>query len=134
MSEAFFARQLSLENYEAANFAGLAETFFRQNKTEKALQILRLAIAASDEETSENALREIASIDEIKARAADTAKAENSGSVNFNKTFAINFAAETAVKFGQKNVRHRTSPRTFTTCARRRRKQNETCRNFDFRK
>ena len=44
LSEAFFARQIALENYDAANFSGLAETFFRQNKTEKALQLLRLAV------------------------------------------------------------------------------------------
>ncbi|CAN5839876.1 hypothetical protein BH20ACI4_BH20ACI4_21410 [soil metagenome] len=105
LSEAFFARQIALENYDAANFSGLAETFFRQNESDKALQILRLTIAASDDATRENALREIALIDEIKQRAAEAAKIEKSGSsVNFNKTFALNLAAETAVKFGQKNT------------------------------
>ncbi len=37
LSEAFFARQIALENYDAANFFGLAETFFRQNKPEKSV-------------------------------------------------------------------------------------------------
>ena len=105
LSEAFFARQIALENYSAANFSGLAETFFRLNKTEKALQILRLAIASRGEPEKENALREIAAIDEIKSRAPDLAKVENTGNVvNFDQMLMLDLAAETVLKFGRKNA------------------------------
>lgn len=105
LSRAFFARQIALENYDAANFTGFAETFFSRNETEKAVMILRLAIESGDDATRENALREIASFEEIKTRAADAAKIENTANdVSFDQTKILDLAAETALRFGQKKT------------------------------
>lgn len=41
LSESYFARSLSLGRFEAANFTGLARTFFQKGETEKAFNLLQ---------------------------------------------------------------------------------------------
>jgi tetratricopeptide (TPR) repeat protein len=101
-AEAFFARMIALEEFDAANFTGLARAFFQTGKTEKALQILRLMIDASEASTRETALAEITSLDAVKMRSADAAKmSETKSNAAFAQTETLKLAAEIASEFGQ---------------------------------
>ena len=101
LAEAFFARNLALGQFDAANFAGLSRIFFQKGAPEKAVRLLQLMIEASDAEKKEMALAEIAALDVIKMRAADAAKVANSETVNLNSSNPLILAAEIAAEFHQ---------------------------------
>jgi tetratricopeptide (TPR) repeat protein len=102
LSEAFFARMLALEQFDAANFGGLARAFFGKGETEKALRVLQLLIDAGDAQKRETALAEITSLDAVKARIADAAKMPETKSSGFIvQTDALRLAAEIAAGFRQ---------------------------------
>jgi tetratricopeptide (TPR) repeat protein len=99
-SEAFFARMLALEQFDAANFAGLARAYFLEGETEKALRIVRLMIDAADESKRETALAEITSTDAVKARAADAAKLSGTSTARaLTPPEALRLAAEISAEF-----------------------------------
>ncbi len=117
LSESFFARMLALEQFEAANFVGLARAFFQKGEIEKAVRVLQLMIEAGDEAKKETALAEIASLEAVKARTADAAKlsqTETVDSVN-QQAEALKLAAEIAVEFGQRDAAIRFRRRLLET-------------------
>lgn len=102
ISEAFFARNLSLGRFEAANFVGLAQTAFEKGEPEKALRILRTMIDTGDASKRETALAAIAAFEEVAAQAADAAKISGFDTAKFvSQTDALQFAAEIAFEFGK---------------------------------
>ncbi len=82
LSEAFFARMLALEQFDATNFIGLSRVFFQKGETEKGLQILRLMVEASDESRRETALVEIASLESVKSQIAKITEIEENINLN----------------------------------------------------
>lgn len=74
ISESFFARNLALGQFDAANFVGLARTLFQTGDAEKAQRVLQLMIDAGNDAKKETAFGEIASLDVVKRRGADAAK------------------------------------------------------------
>ncbi|MDQ3801658.1 MAG: hypothetical protein M3384_19720, partial [Acidobacteriota bacterium] len=101
ISEAFFARNLALGQFDAASFAGLSRTFFQTGEPEKAVRLLQLMIDVSDAEKKETALAEIAALDAIKMRGADAAKLSNNETFNSNQSDSLRLAAEIAAEFRQ---------------------------------
>jgi hypothetical protein len=101
ISEAFFARNLALGQFNAANFEGFARIFFQKGETEKAVRILQLMIDAGDAAKKETALAEISAHDIVKMRSADAAKLANDETVNLNRLSSIILAAEIAAEFRQ---------------------------------
>lgn len=102
LSESFFARMLALEQFDKANFVGLARAFFRKGEAEKAMRVLQSMIDAGDDAKKETALAEIASLEAVKARTADAAElTETETTVSINQAEALKFAAEIAAEFGQ---------------------------------
>lgn len=103
LSENYFARMLALGQYDQENFSGLARAFFQKGETEKALNILRLMIETSNEETRQKAYAEIAVINEVKENSAAAEKFTAQEERNFNPENALRIAAENALEFGQKD-------------------------------
>jgi cellulose synthase operon protein C len=102
LSESFFARLLALEQFDAANFGGLARAFFQKGETETALRILRLMIDAASEARAEAALAETTALEIVKAKTPDAAKAPSGEASNVsNQSDALALAAEIAAEFGQ---------------------------------
>jgi tetratricopeptide (TPR) repeat protein len=102
LSEAFFARMLALEQFDAANFLGLVRAFFQKGETQKALRILQLLIDAGDENKREMALAEITSLDIVKAQMADATKLpETKSNFTIVQTEALKLAAEISAQFEQ---------------------------------
>ena len=102
ISESFFARMLALEQFDAANFAGLARAFFQKGETALARRILQLMIDAGSEARAETALAETTALDVVKAKAPDTVKAPvNETSNVINRADALALAAEIAAEFRQ---------------------------------
>jgi tetratricopeptide (TPR) repeat protein len=102
LAEAFFARNLALEQFGAANFAGLSRIFFQKGEAEKAVRLLQLMIDAGNETKKETARAEIAALDVVKMRGADRTKPANSETVDLNSSNALPLlAAEIAAEFQQ---------------------------------
>ena len=101
LSENFFARMLAFGQFTQANFGGLAQAFFQKGETEKALNILRLMIDASDETNREKALAQLAEFDEVKAQAADAAKNSATESSSIYQSDVLKLAADIAFEFQQ---------------------------------
>jgi len=102
ISASFFARMLALEQFDAANFAGLARAFFQKGETETALRILRLMIDAGSEAKRETALAETTALEVVKAKTTDAAKAPVTETSNVvNQSNALALAAEIAAEFEQ---------------------------------
>lgn len=101
ISEAFFARNLALGQFEAANFAGLSRIFFQKGEPEKAVRLIQLMIDAGFEEKKETALAEIAALDAVKMRGANAAKPAAIETVNLNSTNSLPLAVEIAAEFRQ---------------------------------
>ena len=101
LSGKFFARMLALNQSDAANFAGLARTFFQENETGKAIGILHLLTRTADADERQTALNEVASLAEVKAQAADAAKISAVADDSANLPNALRIAAENADEFGQ---------------------------------
>ena len=99
ISESFFARMLALEQFDAANFAGLSRAFIQKGEAEKALQVLRLMIDASDETKAETAAAQVSTMDIIKAKAADATKTPTAVNKLTNRANALKIAAEIAAEF-----------------------------------
>ncbi len=93
--QAFYARQLALEQYETANFIGLAQIYFERDDAENALQMLQLLNEAADENTKPEAFGKIAALPIIKLYEADRAKLEETKTVDsLNKNEALRRSAE----------------------------------------
>lgn len=103
LSENYFARMLALGRYDEENFTGLAHAFFYGGETEKALNILRLFIETTAEETRQRAYVEISALDEIKANSAPAEKIAGREEKNVSAENALRIAAEIAAGFGQKD-------------------------------
>jgi tetratricopeptide (TPR) repeat protein len=101
ISEAFFARNLALGQFDAANFAGLSRTFFQTGEPEKAVRLLQLMIDVGDAAKKETALAEIAVLDAVKTRGADATKLSNNETFNSNQSGSLRLAAEIAAEFRQ---------------------------------
>ncbi len=101
LSEKFFARMLAIEQYNQANFSGLARAFFQKGETEKALNVLRLMIDASDETKQEIAFAEIAAIPAIQLQTADAAKRPAPEYNLIGISNALKVAADIAFEFQQ---------------------------------
>ena len=99
ISESFFARMLALEQFDAANFTGLARALFQKGDAEKGLQILRLMIEASDETKQEAASAQIAETDIIKAKSADAIKTPPTVNNLINRANTLKLSAEIAAEF-----------------------------------
>ncbi|MGI8639019.1 MAG: tetratricopeptide repeat protein [Pyrinomonadaceae bacterium] len=100
--QAFYARQLVLEQFETANFVGLARIFFEKNDAENALKLLQIMIDASDEDKKPTVLAELASLPQIKLFAVDGAKPKETETVvSINQNEALKLAAEAASDFKQ---------------------------------
>lgn len=104
LAEDFFARDLALEEFETANFAGLARVYFQRNETEKALRILRLMIDAGNENTRQTAFAELFTLEIIKAELPNAVKTTKNERGNaFSQSEALKVSAEIAAEFGQVN-------------------------------
>ena len=103
ISEAFFARNLALGQFGAANFTGLARVFFQKGDAEKAVRLLQLMIdaAADDGAKKETALAEAAALEAVKTRAADAAKFSGGETIDLSRLNAPLLAAELAAEFRQ---------------------------------
>ncbi|HEX8734025.1 MAG TPA: tetratricopeptide repeat protein [Pyrinomonadaceae bacterium] len=101
ISEAFYARNLALEKFDAVNFNGLARIFFQKGETEKAVRLLQMMIDAGDLEKKETALAEVAALDVVKTRSADAAKLASEETIDLNRLSSIILAAEIAAEFRQ---------------------------------
>jgi tetratricopeptide (TPR) repeat protein len=102
ISASFFARMLALEQFDAANFAGLARAFFQKGDAETARRILRLMIDAGSEAKRETALAETAALEFVQAKAPDAAKAPVTETSNIvNQANALALAAAVAAEFEQ---------------------------------
>ena len=100
--EAFYWRQLALEQYETANFIGLAQIFFEKNKAVNALEILRILNEAADRNTEPEALAKLTVIPQIGLYAVEGAKTEEIKAVDsINQIEALRLSAETCADFGQ---------------------------------
>ncbi len=100
--QAFYWRQLALEQYETANFTGLAQIFFERNDAENALQILQLLNEAADENTKPEAFGKLAALPNIKLFAVDSAKVKEAKTVDtLNQNDALRLSAETCVNAGR---------------------------------
>ena len=101
LDEKFFARMLALEQYNQANFSGLARAFFQKGETQTSLNVLRLLIDAGDETKKVTAFAEIAAIPAVQTQAADRAKmpAPENNAIGFSN--ALKIAAEIAFEFQQ---------------------------------
>ncbi len=102
LREAFYSRSLALEKYNLSNFIGLAEAEFEKGNREDALKMLDLMIEISFDDSRENALRQLHSLDLIKTFSPKNPElfeiqAEN----NLDKLAALNHAAEISGNFGE---------------------------------
>lgn len=103
LSENYFARMLALGRYEPENFSGLARAFFQKGETEKALNILRLLIETSGENTRQKAYAEVSLIDKVVENSASAAKFTAREEKIIDAENALRLAAEIAFEFGQKD-------------------------------
>ena len=102
LSERFFARNLALERFDIANYAGLARIYFQKNETEKALRMLNLMVDAGVSGKKETALAETLSFEIVKAKSPDAAKtAEISQESNISQNEALKISAELSAEFNQ---------------------------------
>lgn len=101
--EAFFARMLAFERYEAANFVGLARIYFQNNEPEKAVKVLQIMVDVTDAEKRETALAELDEMESVKAQSVDKTKfAENTNAAeNDSVRQRLKLAAEIPVEYGQ---------------------------------
>ncbi len=103
--ETYYWRRLALEQYEAANFVGLAQIFFERNDYQNALDILQLSVDAADESTRPETLAKIAALPNVQLFAVDKAKLAEPETINsFNQMTALKLSAETCAKFEQINA------------------------------
>jgi len=102
LSESYFARMLAMEQYDPANFAGLARVFLVRSELQKALRLLELMVETGSQTSMERAMAEIAALDIVKRHAPDAAKTgELSASASAKQTTLLNLAADLVSEFHQ---------------------------------
>ncbi|MDQ2745936.1 MAG: tetratricopeptide repeat protein, partial [Acidobacteriota bacterium] len=104
LAESFFARNLALNQFDATTFAGLGRAFFQKNESEKALHVLRLMVAASDDAKKDATLAEVFALESVKARTADTRKIEANESGLPSQADALRIAAEISAEYNQNDA------------------------------
>ncbi len=95
IQEAFYARRLALEQFNAPNFSGLATVEFENGNSKNALDILRIMTEFSSEETQ----AELAAMPLI-MRFSGKENVIISANNSLSKSESLKLAAETAAKFG----------------------------------
>jgi tetratricopeptide (TPR) repeat protein len=102
LSQAFFARNLALEQYETAHFIGLARVFFQKGDTENALKILQIGVDITDSENAESAMFALESLPFVKNLQVEPTKIENIETQNtLNQVEFLELTSELSGEFRQ---------------------------------
>jgi cellulose synthase operon protein C len=103
--KAFYERAVALEQYVAPYLVGLAKINFESGDINTGTKLLELLVQIGNPDTTSDALRELALLPPIKARAIKSVEVEVPESINsIDSTRALTFAAEIAALYGQINL------------------------------
>jgi Tfp pilus assembly protein PilF len=100
--KAFYARNLTLEQFTASNLSGLARIYFEDGEQEKGLYILKTLVAIASENEKPEAIGDIATWQIVKTFAIDTSmNAETQGVDEVSQINALRLSSEVAEDFGK---------------------------------